>query len=393
MLDIYNPQKILEIRKQIEEKHRQSHEVSEAAISQINLQDLVDRIVNMDSNGLQRFSYGLSNTELCALSRYIFINQQQIDLTNVYIVLTNRMTSLIMERIYRNWQNCYNRVEGSSIFSYLDSNEEMRGYFYKLSKMQLSELANHIQESSVLTYIYGLLRTKPIRTLPEYCKRMDVFAISKDSLLGKKLIEFYYCYCEKEEYLRLKEDGVYSLLSSTKEGVQKRVLINMLDKMDANDLSTYTKILLFYYQKTKDYGSITFSAYFGNISEEIQKKYRGWLNRYLLSKTFINDVNPDRQEFWQKYVTRFDAAFDEDKDAVFMDFGMFTVIEFRKMGPIYWFSDEIFSKKVLVEGRNRNESAWKSWLFNESKYINRKVHNGYWQGDARYITNNLLGRA
>ena len=107
MLDIYKPQKILEIRKQIEEKHKKSHEVSEATISQINLQDLINIIVNMDSNGLQRFSYGLSNVELCALSRYIFVNQLQIDLTNVYVVLINRMTPLIMERLYR--KACYRK--------------------------------------------------------------------------------------------------------------------------------------------------------------------------------------------------------------------------------------------------------------------------------------------
>ena len=117
--------------------------------------------------------------------------------------------------------------------------------------------------------------------------------------------------------------------------------------------------------------------------------YLWWVNYMEMWEGFNQDANPERIDFWSRYLDRCTVRRYKDKKMLVFEFDKHRVIESEQIGAIYIYAGEYFKNIVFSALTNSSTSEFRSWMKNQSSYLYRKPHLGYWQGDVAYMLERL----
>ncbi len=119
-----------------------------------------------------------------------------------------------------------------------------------------------------------------------------------------------------------------------------------------------------------------------DLTDEV-RRFLGTLVRFLRLQEFFWSDN-ERFAFWSRYLdVATDVQVDSSRDAVFLDFGAFGVIEFADVGNAgYVYPADYFQEL-------KAKMHWVGSLKNRSRAIDRIIHSANWQGNTRYLLRRL----
>ncbi|WP_426348698.1 hypothetical protein ACPWSR_13205 [Alloiococcus sp. CFN-8] len=392
MVDIFYPEKLDKVKYEIAKVHKSSGELSEDKINSNEFKAIVKRISALKGDELRAFALCISKKDLIMLAHYAPRNVYKGSLKKITAVLSFNPSDEVLNALFSSWQNNYESSNGEVIFTVINRYQGSTKKFKDLFKLSLDKLAEAIKEGVVDSYLSNIVFDKGIRTYDRYSACLEDMKINKDSLLGKQLSNLFYLGCSKEEYLRLKPHELLEIVNKLTYDHSKKLLLNLLEVCDIKDLKPYNNILIHYLKTTGKEGTKEFKGYFNGIDPVTVRKYITWINIYDLENIFGND---ERSRFWSQYADRCIVRHHPNTRSLTMEFDTFAVVEFRRMGPIYWFDLEYFNKEVYRRCQNlTSEANLRDWLYHSKKYKERKVHHkDIWTIEARRYTNKLLMRS
>ncbi len=391
-MEIYQPKLLDKVKEDIAKAHRKKGEERFVELENSELKRLVQAVVATKKNKLGLVAYSLTARELEALARYVLGNIFDVDTTNIFVVISYRIDKNLMVKMFRWWQDAYQKTENEKAFEFITEKPDLQSQFIGLFNIEPRAIAEHIRKGNVDFYILSLLFNREYDALLDFQEELIHFGIEKYSILGEHLCDLFYTECSKLAIILASDDGIYEIINRVEHYISRLILINMLKKMQIQDLYGFTKVLLLYRSFTGNYGTNMFSRYFSGVDEALVMKYRAWLNHYYITKAFENDSDNGRVKFWSKYEADCEVETVRSKDAFIMKFNGFNVIEFMHMGPIYWLSDDYYRDKVKRKLSYDTTSEFKSWIYHDQGYIERQTHQGYWWNYASYRMRVLLGK-
>jgi hypothetical protein len=208
-------------------------------------------------------------------------------------------------------------------------------------------------------------------------ERLRYFFIHENSMLYKDCKKYYFIYCNKEDYIREKSN-LQSEMGSYDEINRKLFLINFLDKFTDLELMEYSNFAMYCQIMSGEVDTIRYRNFFSEISSEIEKKYRNWINRAQIDQFFGKD---ERSVFWKNY--QFVSVKKNTKhNMVILECMDFYITEFlgKANGAMYIFDKRTYRNTISYWLQKYSTSDLKSHLYNDEKLaIQRLTHSGEWQ--------------
>ena len=256
-----------------------------------------------------------------------------------------------------------------------------------------------MSEGRAPEYFNGVASMKASSDQNGYFEALKKIGVPEGCKLFDECAQLYVLVCDAKEYKRL---GVEELMKNTEgwnEDLKRRLLSNMLVKLDAFQLRAFVPMLKMFISLTGEEGSQKFEKNMAGVSPVNRRKYATWM-----SQNVIVDVlgHSERAEFWLDYIDRCTVSKHGPSGALILDFGVFKVIEFHSDISAYFYDKEYFDT-VVVEGlaRTHSEEALDEWLEKKTEWAQqegennmhwRKAHKGNWKVDMRnYIATNTAG--
>lgn len=388
MIEVYYPNKLIQARNRISEKHEFIASVNTSELQSDVFKDLILKLVNMSMKDLDGYAYTLNRKDLMMISIYLSENYYKINLSNIIYVFILRMNREILLSFYYTWQNYYINKETAKIFQEISVSNELENLFIQVCKLEPKAIIDEIRSERLPYYIAKKIINKNINTKSLFHDNLSKYQIKEDTLLGKRILQYYYTVCFAEEYLTLGEAGLLKMFENSSTELVKLILLNMLDKLDVDGLKKFYKILLYVMKHTGEIESSRFNKFFEDADQKLKNKFQIWVNLYNMYKTFGYD---DRSIFWSRYAEVCTTKHIESTQMLILRFNSFVVVEFVNVGAIYWYEIEYFDSVVYYNCISyNNDTELKRWLNYQSKYLYRKEHRGYWTDDAASYTNMKL---
>lgn len=253
-----------------------------------------------------------------------------------------------------------------------------------------------MSENRAPEYFNGVASMKASATQNGYFEALEKIGVPKGCKLYQECAQLYVLVCDAKEYKRLGAEELLKVTENWNEDLKRRLLENMLVKLDAFQLRAFVPMLGMFIALTGAEGTAKYEKIMVGVSPNNRKKYASWM-----SQNIIMDVlgNGERAEFWLDYIDRCVVTKHAASGALILDFGTFKVIEFHSDIAAYFYDKEYFDT-VVAEGlaRTHSEQALDEWLERKTEWAQqegennmhwRKAHKGNWKVDMRnYISSN-----
>ncbi len=253
-----------------------------------------------------------------------------------------------------------------------------------------------MSEGRAPEYFNGVASMKAGSSEGGYFDALEKIGVPRDCKLFEECAQLYVLVCDAKEYKRIGSDELLKVAGSWNNDLKRRLLENMLVKLDAFQLRAFVPMLDMFMKLTGQEGTANYEKTMAGVSPVNRRKYATWM-----SQNVIMDVlgKTERAEFWLDYIDRCIVSKHGPSGALILDFGTFKVIEFHSDIAAYFYDKEYFDM-VVVEGLSstHSEEALDRWLETKTEWAQqegendmhwRKAHKGNWKVDMRnYISAN-----
>ncbi|WP_024865614.1 hypothetical protein [Butyrivibrio sp. FCS014] len=387
---LYVPNKLINSKKEIIQKHKKSNDVHIDEQSS-ELLDLITRLVSLREDSLEREAYALSNGEISMISSYIPVNYYDVDMSNLFAIYTYRAEKRYFEILYTTWQDHFKNNECNAfIYQWLNDNDEIFGSVLDISLKP--DFRKMLVRGDVLLTFGNIVKEKIIETDNSLEDILEPWNLRYGSKLLWEMKFLLYTYCPKKVYLKISKQELLSYVkqyASKKDGSLKKFVVNFVTEFKLKELERFDDIGRFLLDEVGNPGTSEFSKFLEGVSADLVTKYTDWINKLIIDEVFGKD---ERSLFWKQYRFRSVVKY-ERSNSVVMDMGKYVATEFlgKAMGPIYIYKKDVFEDQVKKWFQNRNNAQLRSVLFHHENYFWREVHQGYWQGDVDRIlySNNM----
>ena len=255
---------------------------------------------------------------------------------------------------------------------------------------------NAFIEGNAAEYFNGVASMKASSGENGYFDALERIGVPKGSRLFQECAKLYVLVCDAKEYKRLGAEELMKVTEDWSADLKRRLLTNMLTKLDAFQLRAFVPMLDMFIKLTGVEGTSSYNSIMAGISKNNQQKYAKWMSQYVIMDTLGDS---ERANFWLDYLDRCVVSKHGPSGALILDFGTFKVIEFKSDIAAYFYDTEYY-QQVVMDGLSTaaSEEALDRWLELKTEWAQqagenemhwRKAHKGNWKNDMRdYITRN-----
>lgn len=374
MRKIYYPQKLGKAVLDLKDIFDSSEE--RYSINKSRLEEIIYGIVGCESEKkLRLFVLALTKAELKAVAVYIKSNYLKVDanrLLDAFIVVD---AFFCFKILYESWQQAYKNP--------FDFNA-IRKVIMHYQDDIIEEY--HMQDVNTLA-IWMSSNSAEI----EVCKYMAAGCSDENSFLAKlrdlQLNENYMLYrdvkgifleyCGPKVYLNMGDTGLLNSIKTRNLESQKNIMYNFLEKVDEDFYSNFPDLAIHVHDRLFGaYNDMLYQNSIGQKPEVLRNSYNTFINIFWILRTFGNGM---RAKFWKRFVKHFNAEYYSRHDMLLMKFNRCVVIEFKEMGPMYFFDEEVFRRNYQEKQFYKKTVDLKWELRNNEEYIVMKEHRGDWQ--------------
>ncbi|MCR5685897.1 MAG: hypothetical protein K6G81_10850 [Lachnospiraceae bacterium] len=228
----------------------------------------------------------------------------------------------------------------------------------------------------------------------EYFTALRRIGVPEGSKLYRECAQLFVLVCDAGEYKRVGAEELLNVASDWNKDLKRRLLANMLAKLDAFQLRQFIPMLDMFMSLVGAEGTASYEEVMSGVSPVNRKKFKTWMNQHAILDTFGDG---DRSRFWMDYIDRCSVSRHRPSGALILDFTTFKVIEFAHDIPSYFYDAEYFEQKVS-DGLAvcSSEEELNRWLELKTDWVQqdgvnsmhwRKAHQGNWKTDIRdYIS-------
>ncbi len=238
-------------------------------------------------------------------------------------------------------------------------------------------------------YFNGVAAMKTSAGGDGYFEALEKLGISKGCKLFEECAQLYVLVCDAKEYKRLGAETLRDVTANWNEDLKRRLLSNMLMKLDEFQLRAFIPMLDMFIKLTGVQGTAAFEKNLAGLPEKAKRKYINWMNQQLIFAAFGPG---ERAEFWVDFIENCSIVKHGPSGALIFDFKTFKVIEFKSDLAAYFYDTEYFDRVVTdglsTAGSERELDAWlekrTDWVQkddDENKLHWRKAHKGNWKID------------
>ena len=382
MRKIYYPQKLNKEVIKLEKIFGSSAEKNH--VSKKRLEQIIRGIINCSNEDeLKLYVFALSKPELKAVAIYMKSNYLHVDLNKILDAFVVTDAFYCFQIIYDTWQQNYRKpYKKEAVLHLVKHYNDNIVEKYNLNDVSViaTWMSNKDAEVSICKYL-----APGCESIEIFEKRLEQIQIKKKYSLHKNIMGIFLCYCDAEVYLGLGDEVLLSHIKVLDLEQQRKILYNFLVVVNPDHFDKFEILAQYAYDRL--FGGRADNLYketMGKQPENIKEAYDALINIFWLIKLFGRDR---RSRFWKKYIREFKVRYYSAHDMLLMEFNRCSVIEFKSMGPIYFFDTDYFSKAYVKKGMSQKTPVFKSDLYYDSKAIYRKTHQGYWERDVAHMLN------
>ena len=383
MIKNYFPEKLNSEVKKLSDKFDKIKQ--DKPVLRNRLKEIIYTIVEIkDEDDLKLFSYGLTKSELKAVANYMQNNYLNVDLNSLIRVFIIINDFSYFKIIYNSWQsNCIKPYDKEVIIKLLSNYKADIANEYNIKEINV--LAQWMSSYDAAALIYDFINKKyKINTIKDFELQLSQLQINNQYLLYRKIKAEFLLNCNRTVYLNMGDMKLYKAIHQLNLEYQRKVLYNFLEVIDTDDLGDFETIAE--YSHDELFGDINDSIYRQTIKKQsslIQTNYNILINIFWLIRLFGRDR---RSRFWKKYIKKFNVNYYRAHDMLVMKFKRCSVIEFKEVGPAYFFDTDVLNRNYLNSRLNQSTQEFKYDLRNNEEYLYIKEHRGGWE---RYISQHL----
>lgn len=397
----YVPIHLKEVASEIRKIHTET--ADRAKTSNEEIKKLIMAVCALPAERIEDYASLLSDRQLSILAEYITRNTFGFTMQNVKAVLECRINGEIFRTVYKGWQNEYQ----------VHPVRECREFLLSAVRNH-SEDIDYIKEHGLEIDLETWLSSKEIAlevcvSLLNFCggNAVDIavgekyFDIS-GSVLSREATKLIYCYCEAAVYLNLTDVALHTKVKDFEVELVKKFLFNFLEKLTVKHLAAYNRIWSLARTIIGEPNSRQYNKFFseaGKRAEILKNKYLEWRFINQIDIVFGGDY---RSQFWKGKVLDYDATDYETKksgEVLIMIFGNIYVLEFKRVGPVYFFTKEYYKENIERLFRTNiiySVPEIRSILCNNHKdkegFTNSYWHRGDWEYPVGRQLESLLKR-
>lgn len=382
MRKIYFPQ---QLKSEVLKLEKQFGSLQNSGIvSQARLEEIIKQIVNCEETELQLYAFTLSKLELKAVAMYIKNNFLKVDLSKVFEIFVIIDSFYCFQIIYETWQLNYKEpYDYHFVKRVIEHYEDDIVLRYQIPDVRI--LASWMSSEKSEEHISQYLADK-CNGLDDLHMELKKLGLDERYALYKDIQSVYLCYCNENTYVRIGDQRLLECMRAVNLESQRNIMYNFLRVVNYDKFDQFENIANYAYSSL--FGSETDSLYrktIGQTSEGIRLSYKALINVFWLLKLFGRDA---RSQFWRKYIKKFKVDYYSEHNMLLMAFRRSIVVEFKEIGPIYFFDADYFYENIKKKMSYKNTVDLKWDLRNISDYKYMKEHRGYWQ----YAVNAALRR-
>lgn len=385
----YFPKKLELAREQIVQIHSTVAEAKEAEVDSGSFKELLMKIVSLEEYAVEGFSYTISRKELLLLGIYLPRNQYEVNLRNVYLIFRYHLNESVMRAIFEQWQKYYTKRENARIFAMIANQPVMRQKLEEMAELTPMSIEACIPSGRVVELFSSTATAgnygAQCDTIENYEEMLERVGLKLEYALGKACKKEFYLVCSGKAYMKMGEGRLLNEIMPLGKESKKRFLLNLLRRLENQELNRFFRIADYYFNLTGSYGMDSFRQYFAQVPQDLVNKYIAWINRLNINRVFMQDASSDRIRFWMKYADdrNVRVSYMKPHNCLIFEFKRSMFIEFAEIGPVYEYDTTYYERCVHRELiRETKTTELKSWLRNVSNYEMLKEHRGYWQNEV-----------
>lgn len=384
----YVPNHLKKAASEIRKIHTQT--ADKTKLSDEEIRKLIAEVCALPADRVEGYAILLSDRRLLILAEYITHNSFGVNLENVKAVLECRINGEIFRTVYQGWQNEYHAHPVRECRQFMLS--AVRNH-----RAEISYIKEHGLDSALEMWLNS---KKPALeacvSLLNYCNHSscDISTAEKHfdftgSYLAREAIKWYYCCCEAKVYLGMTDAALHAKVKDFEAEYMKKFLLNFLEKLTVKQLAAYNLIWGLAQKIIGEPNLRPYNLFFseaGKRAEILRNKYLEW--------RFINQIDiifgrDYRSQFWKGKVLDYNATDYETKksgEVLIMIFGNIYVLEFKSVGPVYFFTKKYYKENVerlFGSSISRTLTDIKSILYNNHTnregFRSRYLHQGDWE--------------
>lgn len=344
------------------------------------LKALLEKIVACKNDKeLKRLSIVLTNAQIAGIAGCIKTNPYNVDIHKVIRLFVVSHNERAFHTIYEDWQNDFrNPFQQTDIYPLIVeykeyiSNDLNTCRFLPLNDNTLYQyMTNNKADESIAKELAGTSNSNT-----QFLKRLKQTSILENSVLYTEITKLFMLVCKGSVFLDLGDTELVRLLRKEPENTAGRILIHFLDVVKISNYPNFIQLAQFAY-------AFRNTHYFKNsqltTDNRIKHKYDSLVNLIWLIKV----LEDNRLYFWNEYIAHFKARYFSQHEMLLMDFGKYYAVEFKEVGPVYFFEKDYYYKRYLKHGLPGNTVDLKRKMRNDTtpiKYM--KEHRGYWQDEV-----------
>lgn len=375
----YNPQRLINVRVDIENRHKIVVKKLCDENSIKNLKVIIEQIMKIDISEYKSYALKLKSEELYLLADYIAENKYNVEISKIYMFLKTRDRKAYANIFLNNFQNIYNNNVFNACFSDYIKNRESK--VFNIKNTYIENLIDILGSKDVIKSFLNRFYEENI-SLKEYLLRYRINIKSNFAISCRRAV---FLYCRKQHYLMESAEVIVNTVKEVEKREVKIFINNYLSKLEINDFQY--DVMNYLYGILDKPTNKEKAHYWKYIDNEATKKYDIWLKKKVLKEFFGNDK---RSKFWYNYVNimeNYDIV--KNRGQLFLDFGKFVVVEFNQTGNAAY----IYDKAIFVEKYSKyvseHNSISNNLLKNQRLAYDRIIHSGNWQ----YVASITIRRA
>lgn len=337
--------------------------------------------------------YCLEPREIVLLCEYLFSEAKDFEKDTLGKALLESLDKESTATIYRKCLDNYDDEAFKPMFAQLHVNRQFLKALEDAFDFRAEPVMNALRNGTIVEFLNNEAGVKASATEGGYAEVLNRYGVPKTSKLYLTCMGLYVVVCDAKEYRRIGPDTLKKAADDFDDDKKLRLLRNMLTVLDDYQLRQFVSMLDDFIALTGEPDSKNYRDALFGVSEVNRKKYAKWISQYIIYKTFNGDA---RSKFWLEYIDRCSVSTHGGSGALLLNFGKFTVIEFKTDIAAYFYDNEYFKKHVLDGlALTKSELELETWLREKTEWASqgdnlmhwRKAHAGSWQLDMReYIS-------
>jgi len=375
-MELFVPEKLIGIRKQIQEAALRKKQVSYEPGEE--LEKLLNRLYDADDSMVKAAAVSISDKQADMLAGYLPYNYYGRDENRLFSVMKHRMDEHTSRVLYSQWQESFNNPECNRFLKELSASDPCFRSMLESCGIAPDAFADVLDSPNIPLGFDEELVGKHFEDGADFNNKLKSRGVCEQSYLDIECKRALLAFCGRADYLSCSQENLLDIIKGYDLYMLKKFLYNFLRKMSLSELQAYPEIAAYMRNTVGHRKSASFQEFFADAQPSDVQQFIDWINIFKLNAYFDND---ERSRFWKQYrflnVIRYPAS-----DTLVLEFESYVAVEFLgdDKSTIYICDKEVFRKSFYEQLNLLDNNDIRIYFrLHKELCLEYRNHTGRWQ--------------